>query len=131
MCNEKNKQNTKETKQDYRFLEYRLNQLENNLREGQLRLEREYKESNKQILETLLVLQDNSNDLNKTIIGLKERQQVVEQKIQCIDRLREVATKHNASIHEIERRMEIYKQILFVVGTGVAIALLTEIVKII
>ena len=61
----------------------------------------------------------------------RELMKTVEEKMQCIDKLREVATKNTTEIKDIERRIEIYKQILFVVGTGAAIALITEIITII
>ena len=73
------------------------------------------------------LLQQNNQTLleqNKQLVELHQRQINVEEKVSCINRLREVATKNRTNIHEIERRLEVYKQILFVVGTGVAIALI-------
>jgi hypothetical protein len=76
-------------------------------------------------------MQEANNEQNKQLIEVIQRQKTVEEKMQCIDKLKEVATKNRTEIHEIERRLEIYKQILFVVGTGVAIALITELIRII
>ena len=76
-------------------------------------------------------MQEANNEQNQKIIEVIQRQKTVEEKMQCIDKLKEVATKNRTEIHEIERRLEVYKQILFVVGTGVAIALLSEILTII
>lgn len=128
MCNEQNK---KTSDDDYRFIDYRLDQLETNLRKGQEKLEQEQNNNYKEIMHILQVMQEANNEQNKQIIEVIQRQKNVEEKMQCIDKLKEVATKNRTEIHEIERRLEIYKQILFVVGTGVAIALITELIRII
>lgn len=117
--------------EDYRFIDYRLNQLETNLRKGQEKLEREQQNNYKEIMHLLQVMQENNNEQNKQLIEVVQRQKTVEEKMGCIDKLREVATKNTTEIKDIERRIEIYKQILFVVGTGAALALITEIITII
>lgn len=117
--------------EDYKFIDYRLNQLETNLRKGQEKLEQEQQNNYKEIMHLLQVMQEANNEQNKQLIEVIQRQKTVEEKMQCIDKLKEVATKNRTEIHEIERRLEIYKQILFVVGTGVAIALITELIRII
>jgi len=110
--------------EDYKFIDYRLNQLETNLRKGQEKLEQEQQNNYKEIMHLLQVMQEGNNEQNKQLIEVVQRQKTVEEKMQCIDKLREVATKNTTEINEIERRLEVYKQILFVVGTGVAIALI-------
>lgn len=117
--------------EDYRFIDYRLNQLETNLRKGQEKLEQEQQNNYKEIMHLLQVMQEGNNEQNKQLIEVVQRQKTVEEKMACIDKLREVATKNTTEIKDIERRIEIYKQILFVVGTGAAIALITEIITII
>ena len=117
--------------EDYRFIDYRLNQLEQNLRKGQEKLEQEQQNNYKEIMHLLQVMQEANNEQNKQLIEVIQRQKTVEEKMGCIDKLREVATKNTTEIKDIERRIEIYKQILFVVGTGAAIALITEIITII
>lgn len=117
--------------EDYRFIDYRLNQLETNLRKGQEKLEQEQNRNYKELLHLLQVMQEGNNEQNKQLIEVVQRQKTVEEKMGCIDKLREVATKNTTEIKDIERRIEIYKQILFVVGTGAAIALITEIITII
>lgn len=117
--------------EDYRFIDYRLNQLETNLRKGQEKLEQEQQNNYKEIMQLLQVMQEGNNEQNKQLIEVIQRQKTVEEKMSCIDKLREVATKNTTEIKDIERRIEIYKQILFVVGTGAAIALITEIITII
>jgi len=125
MCNE-----NKNKDEDVRFLSYKLDQLEKNLREGQEKLEKEQSNNYKQLITILQQLQEGNNIQNQKLVELTEKQKVVEGKVVCIDRLKEVATKHNTEIHELERRLEIYKQVLFVVGTGVAVALVTEVLRI-
>ena len=117
--------------EDNRFIDYRLTQLEQNLRKGQEKLEREQQNNYKEIMHLLQVMQEGNNEQNKQLIEVVQRQKTVEEKMACIDKLREVATKNTTEIKDIERRIEIYKQILFVVGTGAAIALITEIITII
>lgn len=124
-------QNNELIDEDYRFIDYRLNQLEQNLRKGQEKLEQEQQTNYKEIMHLLQVMQEANNEQNKQLIEAAQRMKTVEEKMQCIDKLREVATKNTTEIKDIERRIEIYKQILFVVGTGAAIALLTEIITII
>lgn len=129
MCNEDNKEEPTGI-EAYKFIEYRLDQLEQNLRKGQEKLESDAKHNNEEIMH---LLQQNNQTLleqNKQLVELHQRQINVEEKVQCINRLREVATKNRSNIHEIERRLEIYKQILFVVGTGAALALITELIRI-
>ena len=129
MCNEKITDKSTET--DYRFIDYRLDQLELNLRKGQEKLEQETTQNYKELLQMLQQIQENNTEQSKQIIEVIQRQKTFEEKIKCIDKLKEVATKNTTQIKDIERRIEIYKQILFVVGTGVAIALLTEILTLI
>ena len=129
MCNEDNKKELTRT-EAYKFIEYRLDQLEQNLRKGQEKLESDAKHNNEEIMH---LLQQNNQTLleqNKQLVELHQRQINVEEKVSCINRLREVATKNRTNIHEIERRLEIYKQILFVVGTGAALSLITELIRI-
>ena len=129
MCNTQN--NKTNTKDDIRFIEYRLDQLENNLREGQQKLDHDHQTSYHELLSILQSIQEGNTMQNQKLVELTEKQKNVEEKIVCIEKLKEVATKHNTEIHQLERRLEIYKQVLFVIGTGVAIALLTEMINII
>lgn len=129
MDNEHNKKELTRT-DEYKFIEYRLDQLETNLRKGQEKLEADAKHNNKEIMQLLHQNNQTLLEQNKQLVELHQRQINVEEKVSCINRLREVATRNRANIHEIERRLEIYKQILFVVGTGAALALITELIRI-
>ena len=122
-------QNKKTNDDDYRFIDYRLDQLETNLRKGQEKLEQEQNQNYKELLQMLQLIQENNTEQSKE--KNSKNKKTVEEKMQCIDKLREVATKNTTEIKDIERRIEIYKQILFVIGTGVAIALLTEILTLV
>ena len=126
MCNEKQA----DTDQ-YRFLDYRLDQLENNLKKGQERLENEYKEQNKQIMQTLTMMQESMGQHNTAIVEVTQRITTIEQKAETLDNIRERTTKHNERIKELERRLDIYKQILVALSVTVAGAILVEIIKII
>lgn len=131
MCNEETKKLGAVEEYDYRFIDYRLTQLETNLKNGQKKLEEEQQGNYRELLNILQAIQEGNNTQNQKLIELNERQKTSEEKLACIDKLREVATKHNTEIHELERRLEIYKQVLFVIGTGVAIALITEILHLV
>jgi uncharacterized protein YerC len=114
MCNEKQIHNKEIEEQ--RFIDYRLDQLEFNLQRGIEKLEADFKTQNTQIMQTLQLLQEGQNKQNQTLVEVTQRVLSLEQKNACIDKLREVATKNRTEIHEIERRLEIYKQIIFLVG---------------
>ena len=128
MCNEH--KHTEDT-QEYRFIDYRLDQLELNLRKGQEKLEQDKQKNYKELLRMLQTMQEANNEQNKQIIEVIQRQKNVEEKLKCVDKLKEVATKNTTEIKEIDRRLDIYKQVLFVVGTGAALALIGEIISII
>lgn len=133
MCNEPNndKTPTREEIKDYRFIDYRLNQLEHNLRRGQERLEQEYKEQNKQIMSTLTLMQEGLNQQNSSIVELTQRVHSLEDQSTCVDKLREATVKNTTEIKELERRMDIYKQILVGVIVTLGASILMEFIKLI
>jgi len=126
MCNEQQA----DTEQ-YRFLDYRLDQLEQNLRKGQERLENEYKEQNKQIMQTLTMMQESMGQHNTAIVEVTQRISNIEQKAETLDNIRERTTKHHERIKELERRLDIYKQVLIAVSVTVVGAILIELIRII
>lgn len=127
MCNE----HTHNELEEQRFIDYRLDQLESNLRRGQEKLEQEYKEQNQQIMNTLTLMQEGQNQQNQTLAELNQRVHTLEDKNSCIDKLREIATKNTTEIKDVERRLDIYKHILLAVGTGAGVALLIDLIKLI
>ena len=117
--------------EDYRFLAYRLDQLEINLLKGQEKLEFEYKEQNKQIMQTLQVMQQGQNQQLKNITEVTQRVYAVEEKSKYIDKIKEATTSHAERIKELERRLDIYKVITIGIITTLFGAGLLEIVRMI
>lgn len=124
MCNKETIDRDKDKELDYRFFDYRLTKLEQEISRGLQKLEHETNTQNKEVMKMLQLMQENNNEQNKTLVQLGQRQVSIEEKMTCIDKLKDVATENRTRIKEIERRLEVYKQILFVVGTGVALALI-------
>ena len=128
MCNEKH---TQKKQEEQRFIDYRLTQLEINLNKALTKLEQEQQENNRIIQDSLRTLQEGINSQSRTLIELEQKEKALEEKLVCIDKLKEVATKNTTRVHNIERRLDIYKQVLIAVAGGVVIALLTEIIRMI
>lgn len=116
--------------ENYRFIDYRLDQLEIALKTGLSKIEVEQKENNAEIMHMLQTLQEGQNEQNKNIIELQQRQAAVEKEMVCIEKLKEAATKNSTRLTDIERRMEIYKQVLFILGTGVVLEIVTRLLHI-
>lgn len=119
MCNE-NKTQPKKIADEYRFLDYRLTQLETNLRKGQEKLEREQSQNYKELIKMLQIMQESSNEQNKTIIELNQRIITIETTMKCIDKLKEYTTTHHNEIKNINRRLNIYKVAL----SGIAVTVI-------
>lgn len=128
MCNEKNKTKNRE---EQRFIDYRLTQLEINLNKSLAKLEQERKQEYNLIQDSLKTLQNGINSQSRTLIELEQKEKALEEKLVCIDKLKETATKNTTRVHNIERRLDIYKQVLIAVAGGVVIALLTELIRMI
>ncbi len=123
MCNEKTKNNNTHD-EGYRFLDYRLTQLEQNLRKGQEKLEHDQKENYNELLKILQQLQEGNSTQNQTLAELNTRIKSVEQKMPNIDALEKTTTSHAKQIENLERRLDTYKQIT----TGIGIALIGTII---
>lgn len=98
-----------ESIKDYRFIIYRLDQLEN-----------EEKENFRQLMQTLQLMQEGMNEQNKTLTELRERQNTLEEKTSHITGLVEITTKHETELKNIYHRLNIYKAVL----VGVSISFL-------
>lgn len=120
MCNEKNKNNPSE-EYDYRFIDYRLTQLETNLRKGQEKLELEQQNNYKELIQLLQTMQENNQEQTRQIVEISQKQEALADKIKCIDKLKEAATSHKEQINTLYHRMDIYKQIGFLIG-GTAVS---------
>ena len=119
MCNEKNNKKWDQVN-DYRFLDYRLNQLEFKLGEGLKKIEEEQKGYNVQVMETLQRLQEGQHKTYETIAQLKQRTTDLEQRMECIDKLKEAANKNTERNKHLTHRINVIQKILFVVGTAAA-----------
>lgn len=115
MCNEK-KENIQEKysqdMKDYRLIIYRLDQLES-----------EQKESFRELTRMLQTMQEHLNTHSERIIELSQRQVALEDKINTMDSLNELAAKHTTEIANIDRRLGIYQAVLI----GVTISLVAAI----
>lgn len=123
------KEHNEKKEHDYRFLDYRLDQLELKLEKGLEKLEIDQNNNYQDLVKLLQIVQENNNEQNKTLVELVQRQKSLEEKVHCIDKLKESATKHSEEIHALQDRLDIYKQILLIVGTGAGVALLIELIK--
>lgn len=118
MCNETRKQ--EQEIRDYRFVIYRIDQLEN-----------EEKENFKEIMKTLRILQEGLNTQNNKIIELQQRQYAIEEKSKRVDAMRETLTKHEERIGDHDRRLGIYQAVLIGVTIAVVGAIAVEIINVI
>ena len=65
MSDEQNNKDKTLTDEDYRFLDYRLTQLEQNLRKGQEKIEQETAQNYKELIQMLRTMQENNNEKNR------------------------------------------------------------------
>lgn len=130
-----NKSDDTPTINDYRFLDYRLNQLENKIESGLGRIEEEQRQYNLQVLQTLQQLQDGQNKTYENIAKIKQRQKDMEEKLHCIDKLRDATSRNTERIknnnQSTNHRVDVIQRILFVVGGAAISALFTAIIAII
>lgn len=119
MCPEDvNKGKEEQEIKDYRFILYRLDQLEVS-----------EKENFKEIMKMLQVMQQGQNEQNKTIIELNQRMYAVEEKIKCIDKLKEAAATRKTEVNNLYRRLDIYKAVLIGISITVVGTLLIQILR--
>jgi DNA repair exonuclease SbcCD ATPase subunit len=120
---------------DARFLDYRLTQLEQKLEKGLTTLEQEQNKYNLEILKTLQTLQDGQNKTTETLAQIKERQTNVEEKLKCIDKLKDITSKNSERIRNnyesTNHRIDIVQKILFAIGGAAVSALFAAILSII
>ena len=119
------KNNKKVDINDYRFLDYRLNQLENKLDIGLRKIEDEQKAYNLQVMTTLQKLQEGQNQTYETIAHLEQRQTNLEEKINCIDKLKDAASRNSERNKAINHRVDVIQKILIVVTTAAVSGFIT------
>ena len=120
---------------DPRFLDYRLTQLEQKLEKGLTTIEQEQNKYNLEILKTLQTIQDGQNKTTETLAQIKERQTNVEEKLKCIDKLKDITSKNSERIRNnyesTNHRIDIVQKILFAIGGAAVSALFAAILSII
>ena len=136
MCNtdkktpKQNNNKTPNQPNDYRFLDYRLNQLEQKLERGLDNIEQEQRRYNIEVMKTLQTLQEGQNKTTENIAQLKQRLDDMEDKMKCIDKLKEAAHTNTAKIKSTNHRIDVIQKILFAVGGAAISALFTAIISI-
>ena len=125
MCNEKRKE------YDYRFLDYRLDQLAQQINKGLTKLEQETTANNKEVVQILQTMQEGQNEQNKQLVQLQQRQNNIESQIERIDELKEEVTTNKTQITNIERRLEIYQAVLIGVTISVVASIIILVIQLI
>lgn len=135
MCNTKNKNNTDTITQnttknnstvainDYKFIDYRLTQLENKLEKGLYNLEQEQRRYNTDVMKTLQTLQLGQSKTGEAMAKVQQRINTLEQNQHCIEKLKDAANKNITRIEATNHRIDVVQKILFAVG-GAAVSAL-------
>ena len=124
--------------QDYRFLNYRLNQLELNLRKGIEKIETDNQTYNTQLMQTLQQLQTGQSKTYEAMAQIKQRQDNLEEKMACVESLKKNSIKHDERIKNVNdntnHRIDVIQKILFIVAStaiGAAVtAMFSVVVKV-
>lgn len=116
---------------DYRFLDYRLDQLERKIDEGMGKLEARQTNNYQELIKMLQLMQEGNNKQNQQLVEIQQRQRTLEDKMKCIDNLKDVAVSQREQIQNINRRLGVYQRIFIILGTATAGSLLTAIFNII
>ena len=128
MCNQKNNKTIedKETTKllnDYKFIDYRLTQLENKLEKGLENIEQEQRNYNLEVMKTLHSLQEGQNKTSENMAKVQQRIETLEHNERYIDNLKDVARTNTTSIEAVNHRVYVVQKILFAVG-GAAVSAL-------
>lgn len=130
MCNEKQDKKI-DTGYDYRFLDFRLDQLQEQITKGLTKLEQESQANNKEVIQILQTMQEGQNEQNKQLVELRQRQSNTEIQLKRLDAMREKIAEHSTDILNMERRLGIYQTVLIGVTISVvasAIILLVQLI---
>lgn len=129
MCNnQKNNKHTedKETAKllnDYKFIDYRLTQLENKLEKGLESIEQEQRTYQLEVMKTLHCLQEGQNKTSENMAKVQQRIETLEHNERYIDNLKDAARTNTTSIEAVNHRVDVVQKILFAVG-GAAVSAL-------
>lgn len=128
------KKTSEDQHKDYRFLDYRLDQLGNQIETGLTRIEEEQKQYNLQVMNTLQKLQEGQNKTYENIAQLRQRQIDMEDKLHCIDKLREATSRNSERIknnnQSTNHRIDVIQKILIAVATVAVSALFSAVISI-
>lgn len=122
--------NTPTEQNDYRFIDYRLNQLEQKIERGLDNIEQEQRRYNIEVMKTLQTLQEGQNKTTESIAKLRQRLDDMDEQMKCIDKLKEAAHTNTAKIKAANHRIDVIQKILFAVGGAAISALFTAIISI-
>ena len=128
MCNneKKNKQenNTQHTLlNDYKFIDYRLTQLENKIEKGLDNIEQEQRSYQLEVMKTLHSLQEGQNKTSENMAKLQQRIDTLEHNERHLDNLKDTARTNTTNIGAVNHRVDVVQKILFAVG-GAAVSAL-------
>jgi CHASE3 domain sensor protein len=124
------KNNNTTTIEEYRFLDYRLNQLETKLERGLDNIEQDQRRYNIEVMKTLQTLQEGQNRTTENMAKVRQHIDDMEEKLKCIDKLKDVASKNTARITAVNHRVDVVQKILFAVATAAISALFTALISI-
>ena len=135
MCNTKNKNNTdtitnSTTKNndivainDYKFIDYRLTQLENKLEKGLHNLEQDHRRNTTEIMKTLQTLQLGQTKTGEAMAKMQQRINTLEQNQHSIEKIKDTSNNNITRIEATNHRIDVVQKILFAVG-GAAVSAL-------
>ena len=136
MCNTKNKNNTDTITQnsttknndivainDYKFIDYRLTQLENKLEKGLSNLEQDHRRNTTEITKLLQTLQLGQSKTSEAMAKMQQRINTLEQNQHSIEKLKDTSNKNITLIEATNHRIDVVQKILFAVG-GAAVSAL-------
>lgn len=116
---------------DYRFLDYRLDQLERKIDEGMGKLEARQTNNYQELIKMLQLMQEGNNKQNQQLVEIQQRQQTLENQIKSIDNLKDATVSHKEQINNIYHRLGVYQKIFIILGTATATSLITALFNII
>lgn len=116
---------------DYRFLDYRLTQLENKLERGLDNIEQEQRRYNIEVMKTLQQLQEGQNKTYENMAKVRQRLDDMDEKIKAIDNLKDKTAENTQAVKSVNHRVDVVQKILFAVGGAAIAALFSAIVSIV
>ncbi len=82
-------------------------------------------------MKTLQTLQEGQNRTTENMAKVRQHIDDMEEKLKCIDKLKDVASKNTARVTAVNHRVDVVQKILFAVGGAAISAFFTALVSII